>query len=103
MLSAFALLLALLIPAVWVFVRVKPKNAEASKILRFNTRAMAFIAFALLANTIYFWVTTGHSVDRAWWPALAVMFGAFVSSILLVCATVLRYFLLRQCTEGASF
>lgn len=65
MIIATILLVTLLIPAVWFFVRAQPCTERITAWKRFNNGVVAIAFVVVTGITFYFWETTGHSMDSA--------------------------------------
>jgi cytochrome bd-type quinol oxidase subunit 2 len=51
-------------------------------------------------STFYFWKTTGHSEDRAWWPASAVVGSMIWLCVVMVVAVVVRLLVAQRARRG---
>ena len=90
MIIATVLLAVLLIPAVWSFVRAQPRTERVIALKRFNVAVVVLALVVVTGVTLYFWKTTGHSVDSAWWPILATLGSAFALCVVLTVGIVVR-------------
>ena len=98
MIGTSAFLLAFLIPAVWFFVRAQPKTERVAELKRYNVIVIVLAIVTVVATTVYFWATTGQSVDKGWWVALAILGSVFFVCVLLALATIFRFFFFRSRT-----
>ncbi len=96
MIAAFTILAPLLLACVVLFIRFQPKAANKSTKNRFNIIVAALAILASIAVSIYFWRTTGQSVDRAWWPVLATFGSMFLISFILVVGVLIRYAIFKK-------
>jgi hypothetical protein len=99
MITASVILLPILLASVWFFVRAQPSTSRIAALRRFNVYVAVIAALAVCLVTLYFWNTTGQSIDRAWWPVLATLASVLMVAIVLVFGIVVRFVLFR---EGAS-
>jgi len=102
MIVAAALLATLLIPTVWFFVRAQPRTERVIALKRFNVAVVVLALVAVAGVTLYFWETTGHSIDSAWWPILATLGSAFALCILLIVGMVVRLIVFRKSARRAD-
>jgi len=96
MIAATAFLAALLLPAVWFFVRAQPRTERVTALKRFNVVVMAIALVAAAGAAFYFWATTGHSIDSAWWPVLATLGSVFSICVVLIVGIIVRLVVFRQ-------
>ena len=96
MIAATAFLAALLLPAVWFFVRAQPRTDRVATLKRFNVIVVAVALIAAMGATLYFWETTGHSIDSVWWPFLATLGSAFSICVVLIVGVIVRLVVFRQ-------
>jgi len=57
---------------------------------------VCFAAASAAAISFYSWITTGHSVDSAWWPVAAVLGSGLSIGAVLILAIVVRAFVFRS-------
>ena len=91
MIFTACLLLAIALPAIWMFVRACPTTSRSTALRRFNIGTLCVVALAMISVVLYFRLTTGESVDWPWWPYLAIGGAVFSGSVVLVAGTLLRY------------
>jgi len=91
MIGAVAFLLIFLVPTVWLFARAQPRTDRVIAVRRFNVATVLIATASMLTTAVYFWATTGHSVDSGWWVPLAVLGGTVFVCVVLAVATALRY------------
>jgi hypothetical protein len=96
MIIATVLLATLLIPAVWFFVRAQPRTERVTALKRFNVAVVVIALVVVTGVTFYFWETTGHSIDSAWWPILATLGSAFSVCVVLTVGIVVRLIIFRK-------
>ena len=97
MIAASTILAPLLLACVVLYIRFQP-NTTGNKNTqnRFNLFVAALAILASIAAFIYFWQTTGQSVDRAWWPVLALFASMFLISFILVIGILIRFATFRK-------
>jgi len=98
MIAATGFLAALLLPAVWFFVRAQPRTERVAALKRFNIVLVVVAFVAATGAAFYFWATTGHSIDSAWWPILAALGGALSICVVLIVGIIVRLVVFRQGT-----
>lgn len=95
MVGIATVLIPLMLFSIWLFWWVQPKEVRYSALRRYNFAAIAAAVLAAAAVTLYFWSTTGQSVDHAWWPVLAGVGSIFVISLVLLLGAVVRAVVFR--------
>ena len=96
MIVAFTILAPLLLVCVVLFIRFQPRAGNKSTKNRFNIIVAALATLASIAVSIYFWRTTGQSVDSVWWPVLATYGSMFLISLILVISILIRYAIFKK-------
>jgi hypothetical protein len=71
---------------------VKPQMHRMNII--YNSFVFGSSIIACLIICIYFYLTTGQSVDRAWWPILAILGSLFSFAIILIIGLLFRNYLI---------
>jgi len=64
-----------------------------TKIL-YNSIVFGSSLIACLIVCLYFYLTTGQSVDRAWWPILALLGSLFTFAIVLIIGGFFRNYII---------
>lgn len=95
MIAAAAVLIVVLVPAVWFFVGVQPRTTRTFALRCFNAVTLLLAACSVVAISLYSWLTTGHSVDSGWWPVVAVLGSGLCIGVVLILAIVVRFFVFR--------
>jgi hypothetical protein len=90
MIALLVLLLLLLAPAAYLFLGVQPRTNRTVALRSFNIATLVLAFCSAVAVSMYSWRTTGQSVDRGWWPALAVLGSGFAVGIILIVGTIIR-------------
>ena len=86
MIAASTILAPLVLACVVLYIRFQPNKTGSQNIqIRFNLFVAALAILASIAVSIYFWQTTGQSVDRAWWPVLAIFGSVFSNQYYIGC------------------
>ncbi len=82
------LLASVLIPIVllmiYVFFTTAPKHIKQSKRNNYNLSVLVIGICGCIGVSLYCYLTTGKSVDSAWWPVLA-FFGSIIVFTLIMC------------------
>ena len=92
MIVALAVLVPLLLLAMFVYVRFRPLVDQNSRsaVWIFDSVVVALIVAVDSVLTVHFKTTTGQSVDSAWWPVLAVLSCLFIDAVVLFLAALIR-------------
>ena len=96
MILALAIMFPLLAFSLWLFMRAKPIEQCRKAVHRFNIATLGVVATSCAVISVYFWQAAGQSVDRAWWPILAVLASVFSTIIILAVAALIRSILCRN-------
>lgn len=92
MILSLAILIPLLLAAVYVYVRFRPDVDVSRRVaLRtFDGAVLLSVVLVGLGVTSHFETTTRQSSDRAWWPILAVLACLFTTPMVLFVAALIR-------------
>lgn len=84
-------IVALALPAVWLFAKTKPSTTRVDALRRFN----AFTWFAALFTGSTVWIYTSSQVAEAGSPFLAIVGSVAVGSTVLLVGALVRFLVFR--------
>ena len=90
MIVLLVILLPLIIITLRVYLKSTPKHIDHRKRIIFNSIIFSLSIIVCLTVFLYSYLTTGQSVDRAWWPILAVLGSLFMFEIVLIAGGLFR-------------
>ena len=90
MILSAVMLIPFLIIAVYLFLKLYPKNIPSKFIKTYNCAVLAGAVLFCGIIVLYFYKTTGQSVDKAWWPVLSVLSCLFVFPSTLLAGIIIR-------------
>ena len=92
---------AIVLPAVWLFARANPITSRALALKRFNRGSLCAVTVAMVSVIVYFRLTVGEGIDSPWWPYLSIIFGIGLGSLTLLLATAIRFLVFRRDAPSA--
>jgi uncharacterized BrkB/YihY/UPF0761 family membrane protein len=95
MIIAFTIVAILLVPSAFIFWRGQPRTKRVRELRHFNKTVVVLVIATAIVTTLYSWLTTGQSSDRAWWPIMAILGSCFFIAMELILSSAVRYFMFR--------
>lgn len=90
MIVGLGVLLPLLALAIWAFARFRPRTGSAGAVRVYNGAVILIALSACGFPILYFYRTTGQSIDYPWWPVLAALGSLLAFSIVLLVGALVR-------------
>ncbi len=92
MISALILFLPLFLLGLFLFLKRHPEvePTKQGAVARFDRAVFLAVLLVSAGAAAYFRLTTGRSVDRPWWPVLAVLSALALSSVVFLIGFVVR-------------
>ncbi len=87
------ILIPLLLLALFLFFRTTPESGNTRKTTQFNSAAVIIGAIGCIIISSYSYLTTGTSIDSAWWPVLAFFGSISVFIVVLLLGGLYRNFI----------
>jgi len=83
MIVSFTFLMLLVCFVLWLYGKFSPEHANKKNLRIYNVIVMLLALLSCLLVSLHFYNTTGQSVDRAWWPILALL-GSLLTVIVIL-------------------
>ena len=90
MILALIILIPFLCITIWLYLKFSPHHTNGNIIRNYNIIVIILALTACLLVSLYFYNTTGQSVDRAWWPVLAFFGSLFILPTIVLIGGIIR-------------
>ena len=100
MILSLIILVPFLVITMWIYFKSSPKHISRRTINIYNLIIVSLSLIACFGVCFYFYFTIGQSIDRAWWPVLAVFGSLLVFPVIVIAGGLVRNFVLFRNTTS---
>jgi len=94
MILALIILVPLIIIILLIYSKNTPKHIDKRTNSKYNSVIFTVSLIACFTVCLYTYLTTGQSVDRAWWPIFAAFGSVFIFTIVVIVGGLFRNFVI---------
>lgn len=82
--------------SIWLYLKFSPPNTTLQSRAGFELIVLLAVILGCATASYYSYSTVGQSIDRPWWPVIAMFYCLLLFPVVLIIAGVIRRLVYRQ-------